>query len=426
MRISSVGISNFMGITTLTFSPGTVTVLTGSNGTGKSSVLEALRALLPPHTHDPARVRRGAERAVVIVNWDNGHQYRMTIDERATKWELKDERGHKITRVAEHLKSIISSLSLDPVRFLQLTSKEQLATTLATVPLRVSAEDLAFLPAEVTAGIDLDQHALEVIGDKSSGVYGRCYQERTGLNRIVKDKQATYEQLIQTLPDAMDDAQIERDLAVTQMRLNDIADRKHRRMRQVEIEAAEQIAAHRRSAEAAIEDIKKSRDAMLSTLSDESDAIFQELQVRVGQLTERVKAAAGARTTREIAEMHRDQAADAKRQADDLTECLEVLDALRSRLTESLPINGLSVSGGELHVHGVPLRLVNLAERLRVAIAIGRLTSRETDVMLIDDAEHFDAEHLAALETAAKAAGIQCIITRVAEGPLAVNVAESD
>lgn len=59
MQISKVQISNILGIQELEFEPGGFTEVSGRNGEGKTSVLEAIKAAIQPAGHDATLLRKG-------------------------------------------------------------------------------------------------------------------------------------------------------------------------------------------------------------------------------------------------------------------------------------------------------------------------------------------------------------------------------
>jgi hypothetical protein len=190
-----------MGLEALDLEPGAVTLISGKNGSGKSSIVEGFKYLCASG-HDPSVIKKGAEAAEVKFETDDGTVIRVRVTQKSTTRDIRDAQGRKITKTAEYLHSIIESLTLDPAAFLRLNEKGQVQAFLEAVQMRVSADDLRFVPVRFLAGKDLDQHALQVIGDKSRGVYKDLYEERTAANRKAKESRVYADQLRKTLPDS--------------------------------------------------------------------------------------------------------------------------------------------------------------------------------------------------------------------------------
>lgn len=116
--ISRIIIDNFMAHehTELALGPG-VTILTGSNNTGKSAVVEALRCLAtnPARSPNPALyIRHGAKEARVEVEMDNGTRVAWVRTKRWAKYEVwapdaeEPEEYHKLQgRVPEDVANIL-------------------------------------------------------------------------------------------------------------------------------------------------------------------------------------------------------------------------------------------------------------------------------------------------------------------------------
>lgn len=68
MKIAHVKISNILGIAELEFTPAGFNEISGPNGTGKTSVLEAIKAALSTG-HDATLLRKGAERVKPSSFW---------------------------------------------------------------------------------------------------------------------------------------------------------------------------------------------------------------------------------------------------------------------------------------------------------------------------------------------------------------------
>ncbi|WP_272698672.1 AAA family ATPase [Desulfovibrio sp. Fe33] len=121
--INRIIIDNFMAHehTELELGPG-VTILTGSNNTGKSAVVEALRCLAtnPARSPNPALyIRHGAKEARVEVEVDDGTRVAWVRTKRWAKYELwapgaeEPEEYHKLQgKVPE---DVARALRLDPV-----------------------------------------------------------------------------------------------------------------------------------------------------------------------------------------------------------------------------------------------------------------------------------------------------------------------
>jgi AAA15 family ATPase/GTPase len=448
-----VTIKNYMGIPDLALVPGSFNLISGRNGYGKSSIISAIRAV-GEHEHDPARIRNGSEFAEVAIELSNGYVLKMRTRAKGTTWTFSDEKGHEIKRSAEFIQSIVDSLSLDPTRFLKLKTAEQLKVYQSAMPLRLTTSDLLFVPVDALVGIDLEKHALDIIGDKTKGIYGRLYEQRTELNRTAKTAKTYAEKLSESLPEDApagnwsDEYQaktsalallnsetklradsIRKDCADVKTATEDIYAKAESRL---DTELAEAIKAletttaaeKKRAAEvrdAKIAAAQQSRDAALESAKADYDPKSQALSAEIQRAKTMIEQHAKAEATRELIADQRHISGDSESKADQITETLEKLEAKRLELIAASPIPGLEVTDGELALSGVPLRIVNKAEQIRIAIEIAKLRQGECGVVIVDDAEHMDSENMDIFKQAALASGLQYFVARVEDCELQVT-----
>jgi hypothetical protein len=102
-----------------------------------------------------------------------------------------------------------------------------------------------------------------------------------------------------------------------------------------------------------------------------------------------------------------------------LDRVLDKIDALKRKALESLPIRGLEFDGEQfcdrLPTGLVPWDEINTARRIEIALQIAALKAGALKFLVLDDAEHLDAEGMEALKSAAKAMGFQVVAARVEE-----------
>ncbi len=120
-----------------------------------------------------------------------------------------------------------------------------------------------------------------------------------------------------------------------------------------------------------------------------------------------------------------DEATALERQSTRLTEDLGRVEAIRGGLAKDLPIRGLSVQDGEIHLAGVPFGRLSGAERVGLAFDVARACLAGLPdglrFVVVDGAESLDAEHFAALEARAAESDVQVLCTRVDDGDMRVE-----
>lgn len=420
MKVQKIRIENILGLETLEFEPGRVTIVSGRNGVGKSSVLESLKYALTGGT-DATIKRKGAEKGEVVIVLDEATVTRDT--EKPARIEVAGV--GPIRRPAEFLKSRIDSLSFNPVQFLLAPKDKRTEWFLEMVPVEVGDDELRAagvetLPPPARNGLDRIAAATKLV-----------YDARTGVNRALKEKRAAVAQLAEGLPagdpDAVDLATMRKAAEALRADLaEDISATKDR--------AAGLLAKVREDAQARI-------DAIKATLADEERLIQEELIRETERLRTiaqpaieeaaaalavaeaQTKQAAQHARTRELVAKMTTEAAALEEESSRRSATLDNLEALKRRALDRLPIQGVEIAEGEILVGGIPFDRVNTAARVQFVLNVAMLRKGSLPLVLLDGLECLDPETFAAFVKAAAALDAQFICTRVTEGPLEVKVA---
>ena len=80
-----------------------------------------------------------------------------------------------------------------------------------------------------------------------------------------------------------------------------------------------------------------------------------------------------------------------------------------------MPIPGLSIDDGIVIFEGIPLEQCSGSDIVRISCAIAMSQNPELRVLLVDDANGFDSEHLQIFKDMAKDKNYQVWMTRVDE-----------
>mgnify|MGYP001003533887 CR=1 FL=1 len=418
MKVQKIRISNILGLETLEFAPGRVTVISGRNGAGKSSVLEALKYALTGGT-DATIKRKGAEKGEVVIELDEATVTRPT-DKAA---EVTVAGVGPIRRVAEFLRSRIDSLSFNPVQFLLAPKDKRTEWFLEMVPVEVGDDELRAagvetLPPPARNGLDRIAAATKLV-----------YDARTGVNRALKEKRAAVAQLAEGVVEVP-----EIDLATMQAEKDRLTAALSEDVDAVKDRAAGLLKKIREDAQARI-------DAIKATLADEERIIQEEMileterlrgiaqpaiEAAAGQLAagqEKAKLAAQTAKTRELIARMTTEAAALEVETGRYTATLDNLDALKVRALDRLPIKDVEIRDGEILVGGIPFDRVNTAARVQFVLNVAMLRKGSLPLVLIDGLECLDPETFEAFVKAAASCDAQFICTRVTEGPLEVKVA---
>ena len=440
MQINHIKISSILGIDELELSPKGFTTISGPNGTGKTSVLEAIKGALASG-HDATLLRNGAEKGEIVLVLDDGMEISKTVKPGASTTDVRRD-GKKISRPAEAIKALTDALSVNPIDFLLAKPKDRTRVLLEAMPLEADTEhltEIAGVPISAQPGV----HALHVIDQ----VHKQVYDARTGTNRAVKEKQATINQLEAAVPpapegvsgdedelqaqinaakDNQDETNGKIDAKLTRLRNEHAAKvQKMREDLQAKIDALKDEAMKAVEAEnAAMAEQEGLASAAREKAATKYHEAVQPLQTQL-QVIRNDREAAGRRkqTLDTIATMQTEYE-QLKAEAEQQTAALTAIEQYKSDLLASLPIPGLEVRDGEIYRNGVIFDRLNTAQQVEVAVEVAKLRAADLGVVCVDGLELLDSNTLEAFKESALDSGLQLFITRVTDDGF--NIETSD
>lgn len=464
MRIERIKAHNFKSFEDFDETFGDVTIMSGRNGEGKSSVLDMVYAAFVTEG-DRNLLRAGATEGefTVVLRDDSGEmiEIRRTLKPGTVSApQVKSSKTGAMGAAATFLKTLVDGATMDPIRRVMLKDPvEQAKILLETIPLDL---DHAALTGAVAGLRDVDnlpatlQNAKKLPAlDAIKSVEDLVFKERTLVNRDVKTQSAHAQQLRAAVePEAektsLDDglsvtAQLEKVIEAQSAETAKVLESANLASQQtitifkgyldgVDEEASRQIKQIEQQARATKETFFESRDAQLKTLQEAHEKQREEIIGRYAAEREALKAKhervqasllrqANASQTKEAAAKAESQAAASKAKSVTMTEALAEIDKIRAALLEKLPIHGLKVEGGQIYLRGVPLQEVNTGQQGKfwIGIAARRAVEKGLGVVIIDDAEHFDDINFPVILENCKASGLQFFIGRVAPHPFKIE-----
>lgn len=204
MKITQLKIENLYGIEEIDLNGKSVELI-GSNGVGKSSVLDAVRLALTNNSKRKYIVRNGQTEGRVYVKLDNG----ITIDrkKRTNKSDyksIKDENGNEITSPEAFLKDIFTPLQLEPVEFLSMSEQEQNRILLNLI--KFDKDKQQFITekfGENISWVDYSDSILEIL-NQIQAKDGKYYIDREEINRNARNAQAIVNDIAKDIPEGYD------------------------------------------------------------------------------------------------------------------------------------------------------------------------------------------------------------------------------
>ena len=464
MKTTLIKIKNILGIQELQLNGASVEI-TGTNGTGKTSVLDAIRVLLSNKSGRDIIIRQGENEAELLLETDTG-----LLVERKKRANMADykrirDNGHDVSRPEEFLQELFTPLQLDPVAFTQMTKEEKNKYLLALIEFEWSLETIREWFGEIPQGVDYSQHILQVLNDIQADK-GQYYQVRQNVNREILSKRTSAEDIAKAIPagyqadkwEAYDLNAKHKELAAIQehnskvQRAKAFRDSYNNKLRGLEgerdsaISAEEKtVASQRESLQVMIERLK----AEIATAETKLSGLNESLADKVSVINANHKAAvAQLNADTSVADAWADKEplpADALRQeidtadtmrrhlneysrmqtnmseadrlqaiSDECTRKIELARSLPGTIlkTATIPVNGLTVENGVPLIHGLPVTNLSEGEQLDLCVDVTISKPGTLQVILIDGAEKLSDANRARLYDKCKAKGLQFVATR--------------
>lgn len=467
MKTTRIKIRNLFGITE-TELDGRSVELTGGNGVGKTSVIDALRYALTNKSDRNIIVRQGEKEGEILIETDTG----LSID-RKKRTEQSDyksvkENGREIMAPENFLKQLFTPLQLDPVAFTLMDEKSK---NRAILDLIEFDWDLSFINekfGEVPSWVNYEQNILEVLSDMQSE-NGEWFKERQNVNRDIRNKQAFIEDIAKDIPENYQADKWESyDLGAAYKKLEQMKevnsrieraklfrssyDSKLRKLeadKMIEVTSAEKaIAAERETLLSDIERMKaliQSNEEKLKGLSailDDKKALaeshFNEAKTKLDadmsvadeymdkqpvdctELQSEVRIAEDMK--RHLNEYQRMKAMQTeleqlKAKSNEYTRKIELARTLPGTILETakLPIEGLTVEDGIPLIHGLPVANLSEGEQLSLCVDVAISKPNGLQIILIDGTEKLSSENREKLYSKCHEKGIQFIATRTTD-----------
>lgn len=198
-KITRILIKNLFGISEFEADSKSIELL-GGNGTGKTSVLDAIRLALTNRSSRDCIVKRGETEGEIIIETDSG--LTITRKPRTNKTDYKSikQDGKEVQSPEAFLSEIFSELQLNPVSFINMDSKEQNRIILDLIEYHWDLNTIKEWFGEIPQGVDYQKHILEVLKQIASedGFY---FQQRQNVNRDIRNKKAFIEEIMKELPE---------------------------------------------------------------------------------------------------------------------------------------------------------------------------------------------------------------------------------
>ena len=201
MKISQIKVENLFGIENLELD-GKSIELTGSNGVGKSSLIDAVRLALTNNSKRKFIVRNGEKEGRIYVKLDDGTSIdRKKRTDKSDYKSITDINGNEINSPEAFLKEIFTPLQLEPVEFLNMSEQEQNRILLNLI--EFNKDKVEFVKEqfqELPSWVDYNNTILEILNQIQSKE-GGYYQNREEINRNARAAQAIVNDIAKDIPE---------------------------------------------------------------------------------------------------------------------------------------------------------------------------------------------------------------------------------
>ena len=405
MKIIEFRAERFKRLSAVEITPeGNTVIISGRNGQGKSSVLDAIwlalgggNAVKDSATTVP--IKDGETNAVVRLDLGDIIVTRKWTANGSTL-TVEGADGRKYNSPQTLLDTLVGAISFDPLSFSKMSAAEQRMQLLSLTNLPIDPDKL-----------DADRREL--------------YDKRTIVNRDIKVLQAELSGTPYTEGVGDEEASISdiaKRISVEQEQLNKI--QSFRRCLDEDREKAEslraEIAQKTKELYELVEKITKA-EALSSafvepniekTQADLENAEQRNRLVRQNKKHNELKLKAKTKTA----------------ESDALTQQIEAIDKTKKDafLNAKFPVPGLSVDDDGVLYNGIPFRQCSSAEQLKICVAIASALNHKIRVIRVADASLLDSESLNAIATIADEQDIQIWLERVTDGKEKVGVVIED
>lgn len=469
MNVTKIKIKNLFGIKEYEMD-GSSFELSGKNGVGKSSVIDAIRYALTNKSTREYIVRQGETEGEILVETDTG----LMIDRKArttmAPYKSVKQNGQEVKSPEAFLRDIFTPLQLNPVEFMNMDSKQQNAQILDMIEYPWNMDTIREWFGEIPAWVNYEQNILSVLNDiqAENGVY---FQNRQDINRDIRNKKAFIEEIGASIPvgyevekwekaevgeiykeierKQKENQEIQNAKQIIENRDNKI--RKFEADRQISISALKTEISNREGQidkdiirlQEQVKALQTEKDGLASKKADKLEIINQTYQANVAEFeaecreyekyigkepedtTELSKQAEEIEKMKShINEYHRmqrlqEEVAELQSDSQRLTDKIEKARTLPGEILESctIPIAGLTVQNGIPLINGLPISNLSDGQKLDLCVDVAIQKPNGLQIILIDGVEKLATDMREKLYEKCKTKGLQFIATRTTDEP---------
>jgi len=419
MQVANIQIRNILGIKTLEFKPGKITVISGKNKAGKTSFLEALKGAVGGG-HDGKLLRNGADEGEIVLVFDNGEKLskKMTADK--SKMTFEDAEGKKMKIGATYLKDIIDPVGLNPIQILTADPKARIKMLLNSVPMEMPVDEIKFISG--LDRTDKDGHPLTVI----EVIRKDIFEERAFVNKEAANLESVVDEMRKTIPFQEDKKDWAVEVGTLRTQKEKLVKSHDEDVTKTKTDTYDLICKLEKSAneeisvlkETLAENIEKARSEYQEFLDRRRLEYDEEAHPLIEKIMEADQNSKNQHKISGAVEFVEKKGAEIKmleKDAQGKTDQIRDLDKLKGELMENLPVKDLKVFDGDIYIEDIPFDTLNEAAKIRFCLMIAGLRKTKLPLVCVDGLEALDEEVFKIFKEEAEKTDMQFFVTRVSD-----------
>lgn len=466
-KITKIKIKNLFGIKEYE-ADGKSVELSGKNGAGKTSVIDAIRYALTNKSDREYIIRNGETEGEILIETDNGLRINRKPRTQQADYKSVKKNGAEVGSPETFLKDIFTPLQLSPVEFMNWGTNKQNAVILDMIEYDWNLQTIKEWFGEIVPDINYEQNILQVLNDIQSEK-GYYFMTRQDINRDMRNKRAFIEEIAENIPVGYQAEKWEKaNLSEIYTKIerirkeNDtiekakaLIENRNNKVRSFEAEKEIAIAALDRefnsrsnqidkdieSLKAQIKALEIERSGLADTKADKLEIINQTYKANVSKYDAEIeeyrqyadmetKSYAGLQEEADTVEKMKshineyrrmlglqEEVEDLQAKSEALTKKIEKARTLPGYILETavIPIEGLSVKDGIPLINGLPISNLSDGEKLDLCIDVAIQKPNGLQIILIDGVEKLSTGLRIKLYEKCKAKGLQFIATRTTD-----------
>lgn len=464
MRTTKIRIKNLFGIAETELGNESIEI-TGTNGVGKTSVIDAIKYGLTNNSDREYIIKKGESEGEIVIETDTGLYVNRKKRTQQADYKSVKECGKEVSSPENFLRQIFTPLQLNPVEFTLMSKQEQNRTMLDLIEFNWDLNWIKEQFGEIPSNVNYEQNILQVLNDIQSE-NGDYFKERQDINRDLRNKKAFIEDIAKDIPVNYHAEHWERyDIGAKYREIEQVKSENNKierakvfknnqndKLRGLEAEKEIKITEIERSIsqerENLLMDIEKLKSEIkvkeneLSNLSgkyeDKKQIAISEYNQKVAKLDSDIQVAeryanmeiqdcsdiedevSEAEEMRKHLNEYRrmlqmqSEAEQLSIKSENLTKKIELARDLPGEIlkTATIPINGFTVENGIPLINGLPISNLSEGEQLSLCVDIALSKPNAMQIILIDGAEKLSDENRQKLYAKCKEKGLQFIATR--------------